>query len=72
MANKALVYAIYPNENRNEQEQNKSKILLDKIFRFYYNKKELMIFAATVLKIHAPNQLAAFFYVSGSPLDSFF
>ena len=39
MANKALVYAIYPNENRNEQEQNKSKILLDKIFRFYYNKK---------------------------------
>ena len=34
MANKALVYAIYPNENRNEQEQNKSKI-----FRFYYNKK---------------------------------
>ena len=25
MANKALVYAIYPNENRNEQEQNKSK-----------------------------------------------
>ena len=26
-------------KNRNEQEQNKSKILLDKIFRFYYNKK---------------------------------
>lgn len=25
MANKALVYAIYPNENRNEQEQNKLK-----------------------------------------------
>lgn len=34
MANKALVYAIYPNENRNEQEQNKSKILLDKISGF--------------------------------------
>ena len=39
MANKALVYAIYPNENRNEQEQNKSKILLDKILKVYYNRR---------------------------------
>jgi hypothetical protein len=32
-----------------------------------YKKKERRIVAATIRKIHAPNQLAAVFDVSGSP-----
>ncbi len=50
--------------------------LVDSIFHNYlhdrldYKKKERRIVAATIRKIHAPNQLAAVFDVSGSPLES--
>ena len=50
--------------------------LVDSIFHNYlhdrldYKKKERRIVAATIRKIHAPNQLAAVFDVSGSPLEN--
>lgn len=60
MANKALVYAIYPNENRNEQEQNKSKECIfncNKRFKnlwlqFFLSQNQgfMRLFEKTVLK----------------------
>jgi len=45
---------------------------VDGIFRHspIYKKNERKMVAATIRKIHAPNQLAAVFEVSGSPLEN--
>ena len=45
--------------------------LVDRILRHNQRKNERKMVAATIRKIHAPNQLAAVFEVSGSPDENF-